>query len=192
MGTYVPVAHPAYLRDKARSLRVEKRLTIDELAQRLALPRTTIFYWVRDLPIPATPGQTAARRAASRAMQARFRRLRSDAYEEGRRTFTALSREPTFRDFVCLYVAEGYKRNRNSVAIGNSDPRVITIADHWVRRFARNPVTYSVQYHADQDLVVLRAFWAAHLHMPPEAIRLQRSRTATSWRGEPGGAFTEC
>ncbi len=177
------MAHPAYLRDKARSLRVEKRLTIDELAQRLALPRTTIFYWVRDLPIPATPGQTAARRAASRAMQARFRRLRSDAYEEGRRTFAALSREPTFRDFVCLYVAEGYKRNRNSVAIGNSDPRVITIADHWVWRFARNPVTYSVQYHADQDLVVLRAFWAAHLHMPPEAIRLQRKSNSNQLAG---------
>ena len=32
-------------------MRIERRLTIDELAERLALPRTTIYYWVRDLPI---------------------------------------------------------------------------------------------------------------------------------------------
>jgi DNA-binding XRE family transcriptional regulator len=36
------MAHPAYLREKARSMRIERRLTIDELAERLALSRTTI------------------------------------------------------------------------------------------------------------------------------------------------------
>jgi hypothetical protein len=44
------MAHAPCLREKARSMRVERRLTIDELAERLALPRTTIYYWVRDLP----------------------------------------------------------------------------------------------------------------------------------------------
>jgi hypothetical protein len=34
--------HPAYLREKARELRRHRRLTIDELADCLALPRTTI------------------------------------------------------------------------------------------------------------------------------------------------------
>jgi transcriptional regulator with XRE-family HTH domain len=34
--------HPAYLRKKARRLRVEKRLTLDEIAERLALPKTTV------------------------------------------------------------------------------------------------------------------------------------------------------
>jgi excisionase family DNA binding protein len=51
------VAHAAYIREKARSMRIERRLTIDELAERLALPRSTIYYWVRDLPIPGSgPG----------------------------------------------------------------------------------------------------------------------------------------
>jgi predicted DNA-binding transcriptional regulator AlpA len=39
------MAHPAYLREKARSLRVGRALTIDELAARLALSRSTIYYW---------------------------------------------------------------------------------------------------------------------------------------------------
>jgi hypothetical protein len=46
------MAHPAYLRETARALLVRRKLTIDELAERLALSRSTIYYWVRDLPIP--------------------------------------------------------------------------------------------------------------------------------------------
>jgi transcriptional regulator with XRE-family HTH domain len=38
------MAHPSYLKEKARELRKEKKLTIDELAERLALSRTTVFY----------------------------------------------------------------------------------------------------------------------------------------------------
>jgi len=39
--------YPPYLREKARQLRRERKLAIDELAESLALPRTTIYYWVR-------------------------------------------------------------------------------------------------------------------------------------------------
>src|SRR5271167_3909663 len=46
------MAHATYLREKARSMRIERQFTIDELAERLALSRSTIYYWVRDLPIP--------------------------------------------------------------------------------------------------------------------------------------------
>ena len=52
-------------------MRVERQLTIDELAERLALSRSTIYYWVRDLPIPGSgPGGVwpeAARRKGNRS-----------------------------------------------------------------------------------------------------------------------------
>jgi DNA-binding XRE family transcriptional regulator len=38
------MAHAAYLRAKAIQLRRERELTIDELAERLALSRSTIYY----------------------------------------------------------------------------------------------------------------------------------------------------
>jgi hypothetical protein len=48
-------------------MRIEKDLTIDEIAERLAISRQTIFYWVRDVPLKKarryTPGQR--RRASS-------------------------------------------------------------------------------------------------------------------------------
>jgi hypothetical protein len=45
------MAYPAYVREKARELRIERRLSIVEIAERLALPKTTVFYWVRDIPL---------------------------------------------------------------------------------------------------------------------------------------------
>ena len=184
------MAYPAYVREKARKLRVEKHLSIDEIAERLALPKTTIYGWVRDLPLGrprANPGQGKG----TRAMRAKYRLRRLAAYAVGRLEFAGLSRDPTFRDFVCMYMAEGYKRNRNVVSVCNSDPTIVLLCARWVRHFARNPVTYSIQYHADQDLDELRAFWARHLSVEPEEIRFQRKSNSgrlggRTWRSQYG------
>jgi excisionase family DNA binding protein len=184
------MAYPRYLREKARELRTKKKLTIDELAERLALSRTTVYYWVRDIPIPRSR-QHVGQRRGNRRMQVNYQRLRDEAYEEGRRSFSALARDPTFRDFVNLYIGEGYKRCRNVVSLANSDPAVVAIADRWIRRLAANPVTYAVQYHGDQSLDELRIFWGAHLGVPTDSIRFQRKSNSgrlksRTWRSRHG------
>ena len=104
------MTYPPYLRDKARQLRSEKGLTIDEIAERLAIGRTTVYTWVHDMPRPTR----CARRIGPNhvlgtlAMQARYKRERDEAYKLGFWEFPRLCRIPTFRDFVGLYIAEGY------------------------------------------------------------------------------------
>jgi hypothetical protein len=185
------MAHPAYIREKARELRVERRLSIVEIAERLALPKTTVFYWVRDLPLErprrANPGQ----RRGNRVMRRNYRQLREEAYAEGAVEFHEFAAIPTFTDFVCLYIAEGYKRHRNTVALGNSDPKVVALAARWVRRFSRNPVRFFLQYHADQDVEQLRRFWGAAVGVDPAEIGLQRKSNSNqlrkrSWRSRYG------
>ena len=131
------MAYPSYLRNKARELRASKRLTIDQLADRLGVSRTTVYYWVKDMPIPGSGSgggwPESARRKGTRAMQRKYRELREEAYEEGTREFSDLAADPTFRDFVCLYLAEGSKRSRNTVAICNSDPAIVQLGDRWIR-----------------------------------------------------------
>ena len=119
------VAYPAYVREKARQLRVEKHLSLDEIAERLALPKTTIYYWIRDLALGRPRRENGL--PGSRAMCRKYRVVREAAYEEGTAEFELLARDPSFRAFVCLYIAEGSKRRRNEVAIGNSDPAVIAL-----------------------------------------------------------------
>jgi transcriptional regulator with XRE-family HTH domain len=122
------MAYPRYLREKARTLRSERRLTLDEIAQRLALPRTTVWYWIRDLPLDRPRRASAGQRKGVLAMQAKYRRLREQAYAQGEAEFDDLVVRPTFREFVVLYIAEGSKRDRNRIAIGNSDPRIVCMA----------------------------------------------------------------
>ncbi|HXN36660.1 MAG TPA: hypothetical protein VN892_01365 [Solirubrobacteraceae bacterium] len=175
-------------------MRVERQFTIDQLAERLALSRSTIYYWVRDLPIPGSgPGggfPAAASRRGNRAMQRKYRLLREQAYQEGLAEFDGLAADPTFRDFVCLYLAEGYKRNRNAVSICNSDPAVMQIATRWVRRGSAKEPEFLVQYHADQDPDELRRFWSDALAIESRIKLLRKSNsnqmTGRIWRCRHG------
>jgi len=188
------MAHPECIRQKAIQLREDRKLTIDEIAERLALNRTTVYYWVKDIEIPRKPGKGFASEAQQKgtlAMQEKFRRARGAAYIEGFEEFEELAKDLTFRDFICMYIGEGYKRSRNEVAICNSDPAVVKLADTWIRRFSVNPIRYSIQYHADQSLDELRAFWSEHLDIDPQAIKFQRKSnsnqlTGRKWRSKYG------
>lgn len=185
------MAYPAYIKEKARQLRVEKKLTIDELAERLAIPRTTIFYWVRDLPIGKTEKQTLAAYRAGQVTRRIHRGRRDAAYAQGGLEYPTLLGESTFRDFVCMYIGEGSKRNRNVVAICNSDPAVVKLGAFWIRRLASNPVVFSFQHHADQDPTKVCAFWGNLLEIDPSSIKFQRKSnsgqlSARSWRSNHG------
>jgi hypothetical protein len=182
------MTHPAYLREKARKLRTERRLSLLEIAERLALPKTTIYHWIRDLPDPEikyrdTPARVAARQAQGRKMTIEYRRRRDEAYQQGWDEYALLASLPSFTDFVCMYIGEGYKRSRNKMSICNSDPRVVRLGDYWIRRFSRNPVTYAIQYHADQDPEYLRRFWSFGLGVDPGLIRCQRKSNSGQLRG---------
>jgi DNA-binding XRE family transcriptional regulator len=184
------MAYPAYVREKARELRREKKLTIDELAERLAIPRTTVFGWVRDLEIPRKPNAgwpTAAQKKGTATMQARYRVKRELAYKQGRDEFPILCAQPTFRDFVCMYIGEGFKRNRNVVSIGNSDPAVVALSAAWICRLSDHPVTYSFQHHADQNPRELCSFGATSWTSSHRASNSNASRTAAGCPVGRGG-----
>jgi hypothetical protein len=176
--TYSPA-----LRAKAREMRVRRRLSLDEIAARLALPRTTVWSWISDLPLARPRRSTAAQRKGTAAMCAKYALLRAAAYEQGRQAFPVLLAESGFRDFVCVYICEGYKRDRNAVSVANSDPHVVVLCTAWVRRFTARKVTFRVQYHADQDLGELRRFWGDVVAVDPQEIQLLRKSNSNQLAG---------
>lgn len=184
------MAYPAYIREKAQWMRTERRMTLTEIAERLSIGKTTVWYWIKDLPVPElktgvqTPARIAAREKGVKSMQGKYKALRDAAYRQGWQEYDDLIAQPGFRDFVCMYIGEGYKKNRNVVSIANSDPRVIDLANMWMRRL--NPerkLAYSVQYHADQDLERLKRFWAFRVGVEPDRIRLQRKSNSGQLKG---------
>jgi hypothetical protein len=188
------MAYPAYIREKARQLRREKKLTIDELAERLAIPRTTIFGWVRDLEIPRRPNTgwpESARRKGNRAMRAKYSALREAAYEDALLFYLHLIEVPSFRDFLVLFITEGHRRSRHRVSIANSDPAVVQLAARWMRVLSAGRLTYSVQCHADHNAVEIRGFWSMQLGVAPSEVRLLRKSNsgqlnARTWRSLHG------
>jgi hypothetical protein len=69
MGTCVLV----YLIQRVRELRVNNRLSLDEIAERLALPKTTVWYWVKDLPLGRARRWSTGQRNGNAAMQEKYR-----------------------------------------------------------------------------------------------------------------------
>jgi transposase-like protein len=188
----VPKKLPDYIKAKAIELRIDRQMSIDEIAERLALPKTTVYYWVNHIPLQRErkpnnpPGRGGPRMNRERAALAR-----DIARTAGVASFAFLCQDPLFRDFVTLYIAEGYKRNRNVVAVANSDPAVIRVATRFMRSFSRRKLVFSVQYHADQDLDELRRFWGDVVAVAPDEIKTQRKSNSNqlagrTWRSEHG------
>jgi transposase-like protein len=175
------MAHSNYLRRMARLLRVEQQLSVDQLALRLALPRSTVYYWVRDLPLRAqAPGAgkgarevvVTARGVGKLGGRSASRSPSEAAYEDALRSFDDLDAQPTFRDFVCLYIARGCTRERTKVSLSDSDPAVIRLVNRWMLRLTDKSPLLSIQYEPGQSLTELRRFWGAIVGAEARTIRV--------------------
>jgi len=161
----------------ARSLRVEQQMTVDQLAARLSLPRSTIYYWVRDLPLREGVSErpddsiVVARGLGGTASRSPARARSEAAYEEGLATFEELSAQPTFRDFICIYLVRGEQRDRTRVALSSSDPAVMRLVSRWLRRLTDRAPFLLLRYEPDQSLNQLRRFWGDATGAAPRSIR---------------------
>ena len=187
------MSHPPYLRAKARELRTERRLTIDEIAERLALSRTTIYHWVRDLPPIVRRGRpaTAGQLKGTLAIHTKHRLLREGAYAEGRESFDELALDPSFRTSSACTSRRATSAVATSCRSATPIATVVKLSDHWLRRLAVRAPDYGVQYHADQDLEELKRFWGDELGIGPDQIRMQRKSNSNqlarrSWRSVHG------
>lgn len=163
------------LRQQAITLRTHHNLALDEIAGRLGLHRSTVYNWIKDIPAvrkERTLRQTSAQQAGTSANQAKCAARRQQAYSDTYERASELLRNQEIRDFVILYLAEGFRRNRNSVAFSNSNPVMVWFANDCMQRLATNRhFRYSFQYHVDQDPIALQSFWGSNLNIDPERVK---------------------
>lgn len=158
-------------------------LALDEISLRLSLPRTTVYYWIKDLPIERTIKQSEAQKRGSAAGKAKAALKRELVYREAFEQAPLLLKDPHLRDFVVLYMAEGYRRNRNCVALANSNPQILKLADRFIYKFAVNRVFYTLQYHADQSPDELIDYWSSCLGKDKNKFVLQRKSNSGQLKG---------
>jgi hypothetical protein len=51
---------------------------------------------------------------------------------------------------------------------------MIALANRWIGAFARNPLRYRLQYHADHDIAELCQYWGRILNVEPDIINILR------------------
>jgi AcrR family transcriptional regulator len=162
----------AHLKEKAIELRTLHNMSLDDICARLKVSRTTVYYWIKDIPITRTEKQHAGQKAGTAAMSAKYAARRQQVYDAAYLQAAELLMDLSMRDFVVLYLAEGYRKNRNVVSFSNSSPQMVRFAHSCMRQLATNLVFhYSFQYHADQDPEELKQFWASCLGVSPDVIR---------------------
>jgi len=174
------MAHSRYLRNMARSLRLERQLTVDQLAERLALPRSTIYYWVRDLPVRASRPRAGAPPAiqseAARILQSPSCAERRLAYERALGSYEDLTVQPTFEDFLCVCIATRgcCEHGQDGVAVANSDPVAMQLANRWLWRLTDRTPHLSVHTDPCHSASELRRFWSEAVGARAEVIAVQR------------------
>ena len=169
---------PPYIKAKAREMRIERHLSIEEIAERLALPKTTIFGWVRDIPL----GRSTRVRIRSQEPQSLSN---VPPIGDGKRTKQPCCRSRRLMlsrrsETSCAWTpVRATSATANVASLATSDAAVVVLAATWLRRLSAKQIFCTLRYHADQDLDDLRSFWGNALDVGPDRIRLQ-SPTAIS------------
>lgn len=166
-------------KEKARQMRYN-HVSLDDIAQSLNLPKTTIYYWIKDIevsikrkPASAASGEKTRERAAEK---------RQKAYEQGMQEYENLSKNPLFRDFIIIYICEGYKRNRNSVSVINTDPLLLKMSFDIMKVLTSKTPNFHLQLHMDNDADESVKFWEKTLNVKMTKIRITRRKTSLTNR----------
>ena len=172
-----------HLKRKAIEFR-HQNMSLGDICQHLQLSKGTVYHWIKDIPANITPKQTEAQKKGSRACKVKYQKLRDEAYNLGLVEYPQLLQEPTFRDFVLVYMTEGYRRCRNQVSVANSNGQMMALVHYWFNRLCPNyKPEFMIQYHEDQSLSDLTTYWGNLLDMDPKQIRVQRKSNSGQLKG---------
>lgn len=142
------------------------------IAKQLSVPKSTLSYWLKDLPLSERRVLELRREAWSRGEASRelFRQTmrkkrearEADMYGEIVKKFKRISSESLFVVGLMLYLAEGSKRNDYTIALSNTDSQLIKFFIWWLRKFLgiKNK-DMRMQLHLYENMNVRReqGFW---------------------------------
>lgn len=193
----MPKKIPPHIKEKAIRLRVEKNLTVPEIVKMLKVSQGTVHSWMLDYPLqPRNKERSPAQKDADQLKRDLAAQKRQDAYDEGWQQAPELFKDPEFRDFICMYLGEGSKKQRNLVSIANSDAAVVLLGNEWILKLRnpKNSMYYTVQIHIDNDEEEIKAYWANILTIDTDKIYIARKSNSgnlsgRNWRSE-FGVFT--
>lgn len=142
------------------------------IARKLGVPKSTLSYWLRELPLEEEEvlamRRTAWRRgeASREAFRATMRAKRNDEEAKIHKRIEESILPFTKRDMyiagIMLYIGEGDKRNRYRIALANSDPEVLVFFTRWLIEcwsIPREKIRFGLHLYTNMRIAEERKFW---------------------------------
>src|SRR3989338_8044167 len=163
-------------REKAIQLRVKHQLGYGVIAKQLSVPKSTLSYWLKDLPLSASRilelrreswSRGEAKREVFRQTMRKKRVAREEAiYQEQLKKFNKISGQTLFVAGLMLYLAEGDKKSPSTVSISNTDPFIIKFFIWWAEKFlylSRSKMHAQLHLYETMNIPTEKKFWLKQL-----------------------------
>ena len=158
---------------QARKMR-EKGLPYSQIKAKLGVSKSTLSYWLRDMPLSRE--RINSLRATSPRRIERFR----DTMEEKRnlrlsevrkkvmKDIGTLSKRELFLAGLFLYWGEGGKTKRYTITLANTDPNMIRFYLKWLEVMEIPSIKIKVRLHlyTDMDMERETRFWIRETKLP--------------------------
>jgi len=152
---------------KARDLRA-KGLTMDEIAMKLAVSKSSVSLWVRDVPFQPRLLKTKARRRAPNALQRRKQEEIDRLRAEGLERIGQLTEKEFLVAGTMLYAGEGSKTD-GAVSLANTNPDLLLFFCSWLRYFFEvdeSRLRVTLYLHEGLDLADATSYWSELTNIP--------------------------
>lgn len=192
------------LKEKARTLRISGK-SIREIEKELNTSRSNVSVWVRDIILTKDQLARLEKRPHSRITVEKRResRLRNGTAQrtpfltQGIEEIEGLQSIDVMMLAIGIYMGEGTKTSRGTIALSNSDPRIIQIFVMFLEYFLgvhKNNIRAHVGIHSCLSAAKAEAYWSRISGIPRiQFIKtaIQRSRSSKGERDRlPFGTFT--
>lgn len=157
-----------------------------EIAKQLGVSPSSVSLWCRDIILTAEQAKNLKTRQIAAGYRGRMigaatnrdKRLAKieNARQEAFSNITSLSKDSLFYIGLGLYWGEGTKSGSGSLAVANSDPRVIVLMMRWfsecfgIERDRFMPRVFISDTHRDREEIITD-FWVNTLNLPHSQFR---------------------
>ena len=161
------------------------------------VPPSTLSYWLKGLPLNSDAKQRIGDLTKANMLQAqkksvevnskkRSQRIKTLRDENADLTLVIQNKRVAKIALSLLYIAEGTKSSRGAVTFGNSDPHIIRLFLHLLRKcynIEERKFRCTVQCRADQNTKQLESFWSGITKIPRQ--QFYRTQMDPRTKGKP-------
>lgn len=175
---------------KARQLRAEKGMSINDIAKEIGVSKASVSVWVRDIELTEDHKNKLHEKNVrffnqyygNKIKKEKYLSIRKEHQQSGREI--ARKKEWLHVAGCMLYWGEGAKK-RNVLSICNSDPNLLKLYMKFIRTYYKidcSSISICITYHTENGLseTDIVNYWISVLKLPLSCVRKSNTRIPIS------------